>query len=85
MSPTSDRQAENHGYEQHDDGSQYRPDSRTSQHDQQRDSHHSQYGKTNGSYSVSYNLGQPGGNQKQQQSYYGYDDSDQSSRDEEMW
>ncbi|KAF2279759.1 uncharacterized protein EI97DRAFT_430778 [Westerdykella ornata] len=85
LSPINDHQVDNHGFEQHDEGNQYRPDSRGSQHDQQRDSHHSSYGKANGSYSVSYNLGYPSGNQKQQQSYYAYDDSDQSSRDEEMW
>ncbi|KAF2729439.1 hypothetical protein EJ04DRAFT_67356 [Polyplosphaeria fusca] len=74
----------------HDDD-QYRPDSRASEHFQQsqkpRDSHHSQYSQSNGSYSVasgqSY-LGQPSG--KNQHSYYGYEDSDQSSRGEDdMW
>ncbi|KAF2269690.1 hypothetical protein CC78DRAFT_550609 [Lojkania enalia] len=69
----------------HIDG-QHRPDSRASQHTQQpRDSHHSQYGQSNG-YSVAsgqHYLGHPGG--KSQQSYYGYDDSDQSSRDDDMW
>ncbi|KAF2123259.1 hypothetical protein BDV96DRAFT_16131 [Lophiotrema nucula] len=71
-----------------DDG--YRPDSRASHHSQHqqqqpRDSHHSQYSQSNG-YSVASGqnyLGHPGG--KGGQSYYGYEDSDQSNRDDDMW
>lgn len=73
-----------------------RPESRDSQHSQNsqhsqysqqpRDSHHSSHGKSNGQYSVasgqSY-LGHPG-NGRQQTQYGGYE-SDQSSRDDDMW
>ncbi|KAF1999245.1 hypothetical protein P154DRAFT_546414 [Amniculicola lignicola CBS 123094] len=85
----------NSNAEQHDDDPK-RPDSRQGQHQvqsqqqqqsQPRDSHHSNYRDSNGSYKVASGqnyLGHSGGAKGQQQ-YYGYDDLDQSSRDEDMW
>lgn len=61
---------------------QYQQDPRANQRDP-RDSHHSGYDAQNGGYSVANSssyLGQP-----KAQGYSGYDDSDQSSRDDEMW
>lgn len=96
QSPNNGHHADNHGSE-HEDDNQYRPDSRASQHSQQhhqqqhqqqpRDSHHSGHNNANGSYSVADSKSYLGvsGSGKSQQSYYGYDDSDQSSRDDDMW
>ncbi|KAL5413790.1 hypothetical protein PMIN03_001383 [Paraphaeosphaeria minitans] len=68
--------------------SQYEEDHRQQQYQQHqrdpRDSHHSNYDSSNGGYSVANSssyLGQP----KAQQGHGGYDDSDQSSRDDDMW
>ncbi|KAF2713507.1 hypothetical protein K504DRAFT_517548 [Pleomassaria siparia CBS 279.74] len=56
------------------------------QHQQQpRDSHHSTHSNGNGSYSVADSKSYMGTSGKNRQSYHGYDDSDQSSRDDEMW
>ncbi|KAJ4299088.1 hypothetical protein N0V90_004332 [Kalmusia sp. IMI 367209] len=61
---------------------QYQQDPRANQRDP-RDSHHSNYGSSNGGYSVANSqsyMGQP-----KAQGYNAYDDSDQSSRDDDMW
>ncbi|KAF2250148.1 hypothetical protein BU26DRAFT_518592 [Trematosphaeria pertusa] len=63
---------------------QYRPDSRANQRDP-RDSHHSSHGNTNGGYSVANSKSYMGHSNKGSQGYYGYEDSDQSSRDDDMW
>lgn len=73
--------------------SQHSQQSQHSQHGQQpRDSHHSSHGKSNGQYSVAsgqsylgHSGGGVGGGGKQQPYYDKYDDSDQSSRDDDMW
>lgn len=75
-------QQQEHGEDGRQQQYQYQQDSRGQQRDP-RDSHHSNYGSTNGGYSVANSsnyMGQPKG-----QGYGGYDDSDQSSRDDDMW
>jgi len=78
-------QQENYGIEYAQDGQQQqlsRQESRSNQRDP-RDSHHSNYRSTNGGYSVANSQSYTG---KAAQGYYGYDDSDQSSRgDDDMW
>ncbi|KAF2472561.1 uncharacterized protein BDR25DRAFT_284060 [Lindgomyces ingoldianus] len=70
----------------HQEDPQHRPDSRASQHTQQpRDSHHSSYGQSNGQYSVASGKSYGNPQSSSQPSYYGYDDSDQSSKDDDMW